>query len=76
MCYGLPKIVYAVEDAATYFIRKESVITYVNILLFVAGDLCRPLNCKKRELCLLEDAYTAVCVSKKELHRNRWGENR
>lgn len=46
-------------------------ITYVNILLFVAGDLCRPLNCKKRELCLLEDAYTAVCVSKKELHRNR-----
>lgn len=52
-------------------------ITYnVNILLFVAGDLCRPLNCKKRELCLLEDAYTAVCVSKKELHRNRWGENR
>ncbi|XP_037026728.1 proteoglycan Cow isoform X2 [Bradysia coprophila] len=35
------------------------------------SDLCRPLNCKKRELCLLEDAYTAVCVSKKELHRNR-----
>ncbi|KAG4072900.1 hypothetical protein HA402_006580 [Bradysia odoriphaga] len=34
------------------------------------SDLCRPLNCKKRELCLLEDAYTAVCVSKKELHRN------
>ncbi|KAJ6639069.1 Inorganic pyrophosphatase [Pseudolycoriella hygida] len=23
------------------------------------SDLCRPLNCKKRELCLLEDAYTA-----------------
>ncbi|XP_059621084.1 proteoglycan Cow [Phlebotomus argentipes] len=36
-----------------------------------SSDLCRPLNCKKKELCLLEDAYTAVCVSKKELHRNR-----
>ncbi|CAG9807363.1 unnamed protein product [Chironomus riparius] len=36
-----------------------------------SNDLCKPLNCKKKELCLLEDAYTAVCVSKKELHRNR-----
>ena len=36
----------------------------------VAGDLCHPLNCKKKELCLLEDAFTAVCVSKKELHKN------
>uniref|UniRef100_A0A336M2U4 CSON010918 protein n=1 Tax=Culicoides sonorensis TaxID=179676 RepID=A0A336M2U4_CULSO len=36
-----------------------------------SSDLCKPLNCKKKELCLLEDAYTAVCVSKKELHRNR-----
>uniref|UniRef100_A0A182HJQ5 Uncharacterized protein n=1 Tax=Anopheles arabiensis TaxID=7173 RepID=A0A182HJQ5_ANOAR len=35
------------------------------------GDLCKPLNCKKKELCLLEDAYTAVCVSKKELHKNK-----
>jgi hypothetical protein len=35
-----------------------------------AGDLCHPLNCKKKELCLLEDAFTAVCVSKKELHKN------
>ncbi|KAJ9589435.1 hypothetical protein L9F63_017338, partial [Diploptera punctata] len=33
-------------------------------------DLCHPLNCKKKELCLLEDAFTAVCVSKKELHKN------
>ncbi|KAL1381053.1 hypothetical protein pipiens_013743 [Culex pipiens pipiens] len=36
------------------------------------GDLCKPLNCKKKELCLLEDAYTAVCVSKKELHKNKF----
>jgi hypothetical protein len=28
------------------------------------------LNCKKKELCLLEDPYTAVCVNKKELHRD------
>ncbi|XP_055847611.1 proteoglycan Cow isoform X1 [Episyrphus balteatus] len=35
------------------------------------SDLCRPLNCKKREICLLEDEYSAVCVSKKELHKNR-----
>lgn len=36
-----------------------------------SNDLCKPLNCKKKELCLLEDAYTAVCVSKKELHKNK-----
>uniref|UniRef100_A0A1A9ZN35 Uncharacterized protein n=1 Tax=Glossina pallidipes TaxID=7398 RepID=A0A1A9ZN35_GLOPL len=35
------------------------------------SDLCRPLNCKKREICLLENEYSAVCVSKKELHKNR-----
>ncbi|KAF4520207.1 hypothetical protein B566_EDAN003920, partial [Ephemera danica] len=34
------------------------------------SDLCNPLNCKKRELCLLEDAFTAVCVSKNDFHRN------
>ncbi|ALC47029.1 CG13830 [Drosophila busckii] len=34
-------------------------------------DLCRPLNCKKREICLLEDEFSALCVSKKELHKNR-----
>ncbi|XP_075217615.1 proteoglycan Cow isoform X2 [Lycorma delicatula] len=34
------------------------------------SDLCQPLNCKKKDLCLLEDAFTAVCVSKKELHRS------
>jgi len=34
------------------------------------GDLCGPLNCKKKELCLLEDAFTAACVNKKELQRN------
>lgn len=32
-------------------------------------ELCRPLNCKKHELCLLEDANTAVCISKHDLHR-------
>uniref|UniRef100_A0A1B0BRF3 Uncharacterized protein n=1 Tax=Glossina palpalis gambiensis TaxID=67801 RepID=A0A1B0BRF3_9MUSC len=36
------------------------------------SDLCRPLNCKKREICLLENEYSAVCVSKKELHKNRY----
>ncbi|XP_058800671.1 proteoglycan Cow isoform X2 [Phymastichus coffea] len=35
------------------------------------NELCRPLNCKKSEICLLEDAFTAVCVSKKELHKSR-----
>ncbi|XP_048512789.1 proteoglycan Cow isoform X2 [Athalia rosae] len=34
------------------------------------SDLCRPLNCKKKELCLLEDTFTAVCVSKKELQKS------
>ncbi|XP_012064548.1 PREDICTED: testican-3 [Atta cephalotes] len=34
------------------------------------SELCRPLNCKKKELCLLEDTFTAVCVSKKELHKS------
>lgn len=40
--------------------------------IYLSGDLCRPLNCKKKELCLLEDAFTAVCVSKKDLHKNRY----
>lgn len=45
----------------------------LNVGSFVfLDDLCKPLNCKKKELCLLEDAYTAVCVSKKELHKNKW----
>lgn len=37
-----------------------------------SSDLCKPLNCKKKEVCLLEDAYTAVCISKKELHKDRY----
>lgn len=41
------------------------------IILICLDDLCKPLNCKKKELCLLEDAFTAVCVSKKELHKNK-----
>ncbi|KAG5673696.1 hypothetical protein PVAND_003719 [Polypedilum vanderplanki] len=36
-----------------------------------SNDLCKPLNCKKKELCLLEDAFTAVCISKKEFYKNR-----
>ncbi|KAK9881884.1 hypothetical protein WA026_018078, partial [Henosepilachna vigintioctopunctata] len=35
-----------------------------------SSDLCRPLNCKKKEICLLEDPLTAVCVSRKELKKN------
>ncbi|XP_018321809.1 proteoglycan Cow [Agrilus planipennis] len=35
-----------------------------------SSDLCRPLNCKKKDLCLLEDAFTAVCVSKKDIEKN------
>lgn len=42
------------------------------VFSFIAGDLCQPLNCKKRELCLLEDAFTALCVSKTMLHKNRY----
>ncbi|XP_051168631.1 proteoglycan Cow [Leptopilina boulardi] len=34
------------------------------------SELCRPLNCKKKEICLLADSFTAVCVSKKELHKS------
>ncbi|XP_077295665.1 proteoglycan Cow [Arctopsyche grandis] len=34
------------------------------------SDLCHPLNCQKKEICLLKDSYTAICVSKKELHKN------
>ncbi|OXA46428.1 Testican-2 [Folsomia candida] len=39
-------------------------------LFSISGDLCQALKCKKKELCLLEDEFTAVCVSKKELHKN------
>ncbi|CAH1155115.1 unnamed protein product [Phaedon cochleariae] len=35
-----------------------------------SSDLCRPLNCEKKEICLLEDAFTSVCVSRKELKKN------
>ncbi|XP_076672319.1 proteoglycan Cow [Andrena cerasifolii] len=35
-----------------------------------SSKLCRPLNCKKKELCLLDDTLTAVCISKKELHKS------
>lgn len=49
----------------------------VPYFFFRKGDLCQPLNCKKRELCLLEDAFTALCVSKTMLHKNRfvWRKN-
>ncbi|KAL2745853.1 proteoglycan Cow [Vespula maculifrons] len=56
---------------------KVKVKLYLFIFLFTLPDnnltiseLCRPLNCKKKELCLLEDTFTAVCVSKKELHKS------
>ncbi|XP_060524602.1 proteoglycan Cow [Cylas formicarius] len=35
-----------------------------------SSELCRPLKCKKKEICLLEDPFTAVCVSRKELKKN------
>lgn len=50
------------------FIFSIQLFILVNVFL---DDLCKPLNCKKKELCLLEDAYTAVCVSKKGLHKNK-----
>ncbi|XP_076247969.1 proteoglycan Cow isoform X2 [Calliopsis andreniformis] len=34
------------------------------------SELCRPLQCKRREICLLEDTFTAVCISKKDLHKS------
>lgn len=54
--------------------KSKSSITLFKVLYEYnfPDDLCKPLNCKKKELCLLEDAYTAVCVSKKELHKNRF----
>ncbi|KYQ46432.1 hypothetical protein ALC60_14528 [Trachymyrmex zeteki] len=51
---------------AIYGIRGSLVAT----VPVMDGELCRPLNCKKKELCLLEDTFTAVCVSKKELHKS------
>ncbi|PBC29182.1 testican-1 [Apis cerana cerana] len=38
--------------------------------LYCLCELCRPLNCKKKDLCLLKDTFTAVCVSKKELEKS------
>ncbi|XP_011502703.1 PREDICTED: testican-3 [Ceratosolen solmsi marchali] len=35
------------------------------------NELCLPLNCKKSEVCLLEDTFTAVCVSKTEFYKSR-----
>lgn len=34
------------------------------------GELCQALQCRKEERCLLENAYTAVCVSRTELKKN------
>ncbi|KAJ0178574.1 hypothetical protein K1T71_005349 [Dendrolimus kikuchii] len=33
------------------------------------NPLCRSLVCKKREVCVLKDAFTALCASKKEILR-------
>jgi len=34
------------------------------------SELCRALKCRREERCLLENAYTAVCVSRAEIHKN------
>jgi len=34
------------------------------------SSLCKALSCKKKEICLLQDTFTAVCVSKKQIHKN------
>ncbi|CAH0605666.1 unnamed protein product [Chrysodeixis includens] len=33
------------------------------------NSLCRSLVCKKREVCLLRDAFTALCATKKDILR-------
>ncbi|XP_075971942.1 proteoglycan Cow [Anticarsia gemmatalis] len=33
------------------------------------NSLCRSLVCKKREVCVLRDAFTALCATKKEILR-------
>ncbi|XP_030035723.2 proteoglycan Cow isoform X2 [Manduca sexta] len=33
------------------------------------NSLCRSLVCKKREVCVLRDAFTALCASKKDILR-------
>jgi len=34
------------------------------------SELCQALKCRKEERCLLENAYTAVCVSRAEIRKN------
>ncbi|XP_021960456.1 proteoglycan Cow [Folsomia candida] len=55
------------DEEETKTNRKEGKKTWI---LDPGSDLCQALKCKKKELCLLEDEFTAVCVSKKELHKN------
>ncbi|CAL8099255.1 unnamed protein product [Orchesella dallaii] len=55
------------DEEETKSNRKEGKKTWI---LDPGSDLCQALKCKKKELCLLEDEFTAVCVSKKELHKN------
>ncbi|RVE43534.1 hypothetical protein evm_011819 [Chilo suppressalis] len=33
------------------------------------NSLCQSLVCKRREVCLLKDAFTALCANKKEILR-------
>lgn len=73
---------YNTQDAYTHtyiymlyvyymFLHRQEFISVLKLKsVFFSGNLCTPLRCKKKELCLLEDAYTAVCVSKKEIHKN------
>lgn len=34
------------------------------------SELCRPLSCKKKEMCLLDETMAAFCVNKKQIHKN------
>lgn len=38
----------------------------------VTDALCRSLVCKKREVCVLRDAFTALCATKKDILRKGW----
>jgi len=55
------------EDHEEKSVKKEGKKTWI---LDPTSDLCHVLKCKKKELCLLEDEFTAVCVNKKDINRN------
>jgi len=47
--------------------KKEVTKTWI---LDPENELCQALRCRRREMCLLEDEFTAVCVSKREIRKN------